>query len=177
MVGIIPKPIKKPSQVYRLAPYIVFGLVAVVVLAYIVLSYLENNASKTMENLQERIAQVGTKDEKVLEAQVLLDKEKIDDFSKLFADHQRVSNFLKFLEENSHPEIWFNKLILNSEDSEVVLAGETANFETLGQQIVIFQSQELVKNVEISDLSLGKNGRATFTFTLSLDQEIFKNNE
>ena len=57
---------------YRLAPYIVFGLVLVVVLAYIVLSYLENNASKTMENLQERIAQVGTKDEKVLEAQVLL---------------------------------------------------------------------------------------------------------
>ena len=177
MVGIIPKPIKKPSRVYEFATYIVFGLVVAVVLVYIVLLSLGNKASKTMEDLQERIAQVGTKDEKAVEAQVLLDKQKIDDFSGLFANHQKVSNFFKFLEENSHPKIWFNKLILNSEGSQVVLGGETANFETLGQQIVIFQNQELVKNVEITDLAIGKNGRATFSFSLSLDPEIFKNNE
>ena len=177
MVGIIPKPIKKTSKLYEFSPYIVFGLVVAVVLAYIALLYFENKTSKIAWDLEEKIAQVGTKDEKVVEAQVLLDKRKIDDFSKLFADHQRASNFFKFLEENCHPKIWFNKLELSPKDSQVVLSGETSNFETLGQQMVIFQNQGFVKTIEISDLSLGKNGRANFTFSLSLDPEIFKNNE
>lgn len=177
MIGIIPKPIKKPSRIYRFAPYIAFGLVGAVLLAYVALVYFESRASKTMGKIQDRIAQVGTKDEKVIEAEVLLNKKQIDDFVKLFAGHQRVLNFLKFLEANSHPEIWFNKLTLSVEDSQVVLSGETSNFETLGQQIVVFQNQELVKDVEISDLSVAKNGRAAFTFTISLDSEIFKNNE
>ena len=174
MIGIIPKPIKKTSRLYELAPYVVFGLVLVVVVAFIVLSYLGNKASKELWNLEERIAQVGTKDEKVLETQVLLDKQRIDDFSKVFADHQKTSNFLKFLEENSHPKAWFSKLTLSSQDSQAVLSGETPNFEILGQQIVIFQNQELVENVEITDLFIGKNGRANFAISLLLDPKIFK---
>ena len=166
MPGIIPKPIKKTSKLYELAPYLVFGLVLAVVLAYVVLFYLANKTSKTLLDLEDQIAQVGTRGEKVIETQVLSDKQKIDDFSKLFSDHQRASNFFKFLEKNSHPKIWFNKLELSSSDSQAVLSGETANFETLGQQIVIFQNQPLVKKIEISDLAIGKNGRANFTFSL-----------
>jgi len=177
MVGIIPKPIKKTSRLYEFAPYIVLGLVLVVVSAYVVLVYVGNRTSKTLWDLQDKIAQVGTKDERALETQVLLDKQRIDDFSKIFADHQRASNFFKLLEENCHPKVWFNKLELSSQDSEVVLSGETSNFETLGQQIAILQNQELVKNIEISDLAIGKTGRANFTFSISLDPEIFKNNE
>jgi len=177
MVGIIPKPIKKTPRIYEFAPHIVFGLVLVVVLAYVVLFYFENKTSKTLWDLEEKIAQVGTMEEKNLETQILLDKQKIDDFSKLFAGRQRISNFFKFLEENCHPKIWFNKLELSPSDSQAVVSGETSNFETLGQQIAIFQSQEMVKNIEISDLNIDKNGRASFNFTISLDPEIFKNNE
>ncbi len=177
MVGIIPKPIKKTSRLYEISPYIVFGLVVAVILIYIALFYLENKSSKILWDLQEKIAQVGTKDEKALEAQVLLDKEKIDDFSKLFANHQRVSKFFKFLEENCHPKIWFNQLKLSTQDSQITFSGETSNFETLGQQMIIFQNQTLVKNIEISDLVIGKTGRVNFTFSFLLDPEIFKNNE
>ena len=174
MIGIIPKPIKRTSKLSAFAPYLVFGLVLAVIFAYIALFYLGNKASKTLWDLQDKISQVGTKDEKVIETQVLLDKQKIDDFSALFADHQRASGLLKFLEENSHPKIWFNKLTLNLAESQVVLLGETSNFETLGQQIVIFQNQELVKSVEITDLAVGKTGRVNFNISLSLDPQIFK---
>ncbi|MEK7503609.1 MAG: hypothetical protein AAB577_01360 [Patescibacteria group bacterium] len=177
MIGIIPKPIKKTSKLYEFSPYIVFGLVAAVVLAYVVLLYLGNKTSRISWDLAEKISQVGTKDERVLEARVLLEKQRIDDFSKLFANHRESSSFFKFLEENSHPKIWFNKLELNLKDSQVILTGETANFETLGQQIAIFQKQQFVKTIEMSELSIGKSGRANFVFSLSLDPQIFKNNE
>ncbi|MFH1423405.1 MAG: hypothetical protein ABIG29_00405 [Candidatus Nealsonbacteria bacterium] len=177
MIGIIPKPIKKTSKLYGFSPYIVFGLVLAVVLAYVVLFYLGNKASETSSDLEEKIAQVGTKEEKVLETQVLIDKQRIDDFSKIFSDHQRFSNFFKFLEENCHPKIWFNKLELNSQDSQAVLTGETSNFETLGQQMVIFQNQTLVKTVEITNIAIGNTGRVDFTLSLLLDPEIFKTNE
>lgn len=174
MVGIIPKPIKKTPKLYELAPYISFGLVVAVVLVYAVLLYLDNKTSKTLFDLEDKIAQVGTKNEKVIETQVLLDKQKIDDFAKVFADHQRTSNFFKFLEENSHPKVWFSKLELSSKDSQAVLTGETSNFETLGQQMVIFQNNELVKGVEITDLTINKNGRASFSFSILLDPKIFR---
>jgi len=177
MVGIIPKPIKKPSKLYQLSPYIVLGLVAAVILVYAALLYFENQASTALQDLQEQIAQVGTGDEKTIEAQVLLDKQKIDDFSEIFANHQRASNFFKFLEENCHPNVWFGKLELNTQDDQATLSGEAAGFETLGQQIVIFQNQKLIKNVELSDFAVGTNGRVNFTLSLSLDPAIFNNNE
>ncbi len=174
MVGIVPKPIKKPSRLYGLIPHVVFGIVAAVVLVYVFLLFIENKTSKTLRDLEEKITQVGTGEEKALETQVLLNKQKIDDFSKIFANHQRTSNFFKFLEENSHPKVRFNKLELSSQDSQAVISGETSNFENLGQQMVIFQNQELVKTVGVSDLVLNKEGRVNFTFTLSLDPKIFK---
>lgn len=177
MAGIIPKPIKKTSKLYELAPYFALGLVVAVILAYAALLYFEDKASKTIGSLQEKIAQVGTADEKKIEAQVLLDKQRIDDFSKLFAKHKKNSNFFKFLEENSHPKIWFNKLELDSQDSKAMLVGETSNFETLGQQMALFQKQPFVKSIEISDLGIAKTGQASFIFTLFLDPKIFKNNE
>jgi hypothetical protein len=177
MVGIIPKPIKKTSKLYELAPYISFGLVVLVILTYGVLFFIENRTSKTLWELEDKIAQVGTKDEKNLETQLLLDKQKIDDFSNLFADHTKASEFFKFLEENCHPKIWFNKFELSTQDSQVILTGETSNFETLGQQMVIFKGQETIMSIEISDLSVAKNGRANFTISLSLDPKIFKYNE
>lgn len=177
MGSIIPKPIKKTPRIYKFIPYIVFSLVLVVISVYITLLYIGNKASETLLDLEEKIAQVGTKDEKTIEARVLLDKQKIDDFSNVFADHKKASNFFKFLEENCHPKIWFNEFKLSSQDSQVVLAGETSNFETLGQQIVIFQSHELVEKIDVSDLTIGKSGLVNFTFSISLNPEIFKNNE
>ena len=174
MIGIVPRKIKKTSKLYEFSPYIVFGLVTAVVLAYIALLYFGNKTSKISWDLEEKIAQVGTKDVKAIEAQVLLNKQKIDDFSTLFADHQRASNLLKFLEENSHPKIWFNELELSSKDSQAILSGETSNFEILGQQIAIFQSQVFVRIVEISNLSIGKDGKAKFTVLLTLDPKIFQ---
>jgi len=177
MVGIIPKPIKKTSRIYALAPYVSFGLAIAVVLVCVILFYLGNKSSGTLGDLEEKLAQVGTQDEKTLETQVLFDKKQIDAFSQLFAQHQRTSNFFKFLEENCQPKTWFSKLELDSKESQAILTGETSNFEALGQQIVIFQNQEFVKNVDITDLSLGKNGRVSFIFSLSLNPEIFKSNE
>jgi len=177
MAGIIPKPIKKTPRLYELAPYISFGLAFVVVLAYVALFFVGNRTSQTLWDLEDKIAQVGTKEEKNIETQLLLDKQKIDDFAVLFSDHKQASNFFDFLEENCHPKIWFNKLELNTQDFQVILTGETSNFETLGQQIVIFQEQELVKSIEISDLSVAKNGRANFAVILHLDPQIFKYNE
>lgn len=174
MTGIIPKPIKKTPKLYKFSPHIVFGLIIAVILIYISLLYFTNEKSKVLLDLQEKIAQVGTKEERVLEAQVLLDKRQIDDFSKVFADHKKASLFFEFLEENCHPKIWFNKLELSTIDANAVLTGETLNFETLGQQIAIFQNSEFVEKIEISDLSIAKNGRASIMISLSLNPAIFQ---
>ncbi len=173
MVGIIPKPIKKTSKLYEFAPHISFGLVIVVVLGYAFLWYLENKATNTLQILHDKIIQVDTQEEKNIETQVLFDKKRIDDFSKLLESHKISSGFFKFLEENCHPKIWFTKLELNPQASQASLSGTTSNFQTLGQQVIIFKNQELVKNVELSNLSIGKSGEVEFSLSLDLDPKVF----
>ncbi|MFH1780692.1 MAG: hypothetical protein ABH841_01690 [Candidatus Nealsonbacteria bacterium] len=177
MTGIIPKPIKKASRLFEFSTYIVFGLVLAAVVAYVALFYIGNKTSAALQDLQEKVAQVGTSGEKNLETQVLFSKKKIDDFAKIFADHQRASFVFKFLEENCHPKIWFDKVELNIHDYQAVMSGETSSFETLGQQIIIFKNHKMVESVELSDFAIGKNGRVNFTFSISLKPEIFQNNE
>lgn len=173
MVGIIPKPIKKTSRWHDLAFPISLGLLIAVVLGYFLLWYLESKTKNNLQVLQEQITKIGTQEEKDTERQVLLDKKTIDDFSKLLANHKTASDFFKFLEENCHPKIWVTKLELNPQTAQASLSGTTLNFQTLEQQMTIFENHDLVKKIDLSSLAIGKKGEVEFSFSLDLDPKVF----
>jgi len=174
MVGIIPKPIKKPPKWHNTAAYAAFGLVAAVVLGYAGLIYFENKALNTMRDVEEKIIKVGAKEERNMEIQVLLNRDKIGRFSTLFRNHKKSSNFFAFLEENCHPKTWINKLDLNINKAKAALVCQTPNFQILGEQLLIFQEQEAVKSIGISNLSIDKEGETRFTLSLFFEPSIFK---
>lgn len=174
MVGIIPKPIKKAPKWHNIATYAAFGLVIAVVLGYAGLIYLENKALNAIWDTEEKITKVGTKEERNMEIQVLLNSDKMGKFSTLFQDHKKSSKFFAFLEENSHPKVWITRLDLNTNEAEATLTGQTPNFQTLGEQLLIFQKEEVVKSISISSLSIGKDGKTGFILSLSLDPNLIK---
>ncbi len=174
MVGIIPKPIKKMPEWRKYAFYIAPGLLIAVVLAYALLFYFESRTSTTLIDLEDQISQVATEEDKVLEREAINIKKQINTFSKIFADHKKSSNFFTLLEENCHPKVWFTELNLKPEEAEVSISGKTVNFQTLGQQFLIFQEQDSIEEVTLTNLAIGKEGKAEFTFCLFLDSEIFK---
>ena len=174
MIGIIPKTLKKTPQWQNFAFYISCALLAVVILGYAALFYFEAKAFGVLQDLEEKIAQVATKEEKVTEAKVLSAQKKISDFSKLLKNHQKSSNFFTFLEENCHPKVWLTEVALNPEKAEALVSGKTADFETLGQQLFIFQQHELIQSVDLTNLLIGKKGETEFSFYLYLNPKIFQ---
>ncbi len=174
MVEIIPKPTKRILPWQNALFYLSLALVIAVVFGYFILLYFENKASGASRNLEEKIAEVGTPEEKAREIEVFAQKRKIEDFSKLLQGHQKSSNFLKFLEGITHPKVWFSRVELNIDQFQAQLSGRTQSFQTLGQQLFIFQRQNLIQNVDLAKLSLGKTGEAEFSFLLSFDPELLK---
>ncbi len=174
MVGIIPKTIKKTPQWQNLASYFCYALLIVVVLGYAALFYFEGKAVGALQDLEEKIAQVATKEDRAAESRILAAKKKINDFSKLLQDHKKSSNFFTFLEENTHPKVWLTKVELDPEKAQALVSGKTADFKTLGQQILIFQRQEQIRSVDLTNLSIGKTGEAEFSFYLYLNPQILQ---
>ena len=174
MVEIIPKQVKKTLPWQNFLLYASLGLLVAAILSYSILMFSENKASVSLLELEEEILKAGTPEEKALEVKVLSLDKKIKAFAVLLSTYQRPSNFFKSLEELSHPKTWFSRLELYPETRKAVISGKTPNFQTLGQQLIILQSQDLFKDINLSNLSLGKEGEVEFTFNLSLSPQLFK---
>lgn len=173
MVEIIPKPVKKMPEWRNTAFYFSLVLLLGAVLSFFLLSHFERKSSEALQDLEDRIAEIGTSKEKALEVEVFGYQKKINDFSELLAAHQKSSNFFKFLEGICHPRVWLSELNLNLASYQATVSGTTPDFRSLGQQLFIFQSQEAIKSVNLTSLSLGEGGEAKFSLSLTLDPQIF----
>ena len=174
MVSIIPKKTKKAPEWYNFGFYIAVAFLIAVVLGYAGLFYFEGKAWDTLQDLEDRIGQVGVKEEKLTEAKVLIAKRKINDFSKLLEVHKKSSNLFAFLESVSHPKVWFTEVRLSPESAKAIIAGRPVNFQTLDQQLFILGQQDLIERVELTNLSIGKSGETKFSLNISLNPQIFK---
>ncbi len=174
MVELIPKHARKETPWQKIFLYSVAGFLALVLLASGALFYLENKSQAELQQLEGEIAQVGTPAEKQLEREVFGTEKQISDFAKIFKAHQKPSRLFPLLEENCHPQVWFSLFELNMENRQVQLAGHTLNFRTLGEQLAIFRQQEMIKEINLTDLSIGEEGQTDFSLSLVISPEIFK---
>jgi len=174
MVTITPQPPpKRPSQ-QPLLLYFSLALLIVVVLFYFGLSFLEQRAASDIERLEKEIKAVADDKDKIMEAEVLAARKRIETFSVLFADHRKPSKFFDFLEQATHPRLQFDNLELKPVLLKAELSGSAPNFVIVGQQIYILQDDPLIREVKITQLSLGPGGKAVFSLELSLAPGMFK---
>ena len=155
--------------------YACYALLAAVILGYAALFYFEGKDRNALQNLEDKTAQVATKEDRASESMVLATKKRINNFSKLLQDHKKTSNFFSFLEENTHPKIWLKKVELDTASALASVSGQTANFKTLGQQILILQGHSSqVQSVDLISLSINKKGEAEFIFYIYFNPQMLQ---
>ncbi|PIP24740.1 MAG: hypothetical protein COX33_00245 [Candidatus Nealsonbacteria bacterium CG23_combo_of_CG06-09_8_20_14_all_36_125] len=174
MMEIIPKPAKKLPLWQNILFYFSIALLLITISGYFILDHFLKNSEKTIQDLELRLAREETAEEISLEKEVFSWQKKIGDFSKLIKEHALASNFFIFLEKSCHPEVYFSQVGLKPMNSEAILSGQAENFPVLGQQISILKSKKEIKNLNLSNISIGKKGKADFTLNLLLDPNIFK---
>ena len=174
MVQIIPKPIEREIDWKKIFFYFSIFFLFLVIISLPILNFLQKKSEVYLQDLEEKIAKGKTPEKTALEKEILNYQKEIKDFSPLLSEHTFNTKFFQFLEEKVHPKVFFSQINLNSKETKVSLSGQTDNFFTLGQQLLIFEKEPLIESLNLSEISLSKEGKVNFVFDLKLNKEIFE---
>ncbi len=108
------------------------------------------------------------------EGEIFPISQKIDDFNELLSGHKKPLKIFEFLERTSLPNVLFSTFDFTFEKGELTISGQTDNFVTIEQQVLILKQEPLVKNLNLSGLSMSEEGGINFTLSLTFDSQIFK---
>ena len=155
---------------------ILFGIAGLLVIAFLATYFYFDNSSKKMKKALEKTPQEAFLEEEIgrKEKELNLYKEKIDTFGMLLSEHQNTINIFNLLEKSCLPNVWFSEFDFDSLKGMAIISGNTNNFFTLGQQILALKSEPLLRNVELSEVSLAKEGGIEFSLQLNFDPQVFK---
>ncbi len=173
MVEIIPKEAFKPSRGLNILLYFAIFLLFLSAGAYFALNNFLQKAENNVASLESEISQIMTPEKVALEQEVLSSKSEIDRFANLINQHLQTSAIFEIIQRSTHPRVWFTKFDLDSRQKTFSLTGETENFETLGQQILIIQNEEAISTVNLDTVSSTKDGKVEFVLSLSLKPDAF----
>lgn len=172
VIEIASKSKVKKLSAWNLVLYLCFFAFAALALSYSLLLFYEKKMAIEISSLEAGLLRAP--EESSLEKEVLLARRQIDDFKFLLSRHLFPARVFDFFEENTHPRVWFSELRTNLQQGTVILEGNTDNFQTLGQQLLIFEQHEFVKQATVSKVSVGREGEVTFNLQVVFDPESLK---
>jgi len=153
--------------------YFVVALLVATIFSYLIFIIKNVIQNKQIAAIEDQLLTVGTPEQKEQEAQVILYKKKINDFSELIKNHEFASNAFAFIEENTQPNVWFKQFNLDEKGSQIQLMGEAENMEAFSRQTATFEKNEYVKSLGTLNSSLVDSEQIDFNLTLTLDPKIF----
>lgn len=174
MVNLIPKPAKKITKNQKILLYFLVFLVISLTVAYVLLISMKKEANARITELENQIEAQKTEDFAEIEETVKEYKSRVDEFTPFLEGHNILTKFFEFIEDNTHPRVYFSQLSLTANSSSVNLAGEADSFLSLGQQLIIFNKNDLVDGVSLSNISLSDQGGVLFSLRLILDNSLFR---
>jgi hypothetical protein len=101
--------------------YFVISLLVATVLCYFIFIIKNGILKKDIENQVVALQTVGTSQQKDYEKEVILYQRKINDFTKLFKNHEFASNVFVFMEHQTEPDVWFKQFNLDKDGAQVQL--------------------------------------------------------
>jgi len=172
-IEIVPKKgVEVPSWQNHLLYFLIFLLI-ILVAGYFTLNYFTKKSEQKLQDVEATIKKARTDERVKLESELKELREKIDDLAPLLLSHKKTSNFFVTLEKNTHPKVFFVDLNFDTKSSSVELSGQTDDFITLGQQLLIFQKSPTFQNLKLSKVEINKEGKIKFTFNFSLNPQLF----
>ncbi len=176
MVEIIPKAKPKTPTWQKILFYLSILAALVAIGGYFGLDYLTKEAFQESASLSQQISSDKDPGENVLKNEIFEKARKINDFATAIDNHQITSKLFSFLGGICHPKVQF--LSLNFSKTEdgysVEIPAQAEGYEALHQQILILMGNKTIKNLEISGISMAKEGGVNFNFSFVIPLEVFE---
>lgn len=172
-IEIIPKVKIKKISVMSIVFYLSLAIFLAFLVSYFVLDFWQKKINKELFDIKTTLEREKSPSEKNLEEKILTYQKKIEESGFLLANHRFITPLFDYLEKITHSKIQFSDFKLNSEEGVIDIKGLAESFEVLGQQALIFESQKFIKNINLSEVSINKEGKIEFKFQITLDPQIF----
>lgn len=134
----------------------------------------EMKASAELSKVKEALAKGKSSEESQLERMILLVKQKLEDFQQVSGESAWPSNFFRFLETSTHPNVTFTQLNLQPKSAQALLSGSAGDFASLGQQMELLKEKPELVSYRLSNIGLGPNGKVAFQLSLAFQKSFFK---
>lgn len=154
--------------------YFAVAVLVATIFCYFIFSIKVGFEEKAIQDISDKLLQVGTQDQKAQEKEVLNYIKKINDFNSIFSNHQFASNIFAYMQQQTMPYIWFKQFSLDQKNASVQLTGEADNMDNLSRQVANFETNPYVKKVGTLSSTAGTNTKLSFNVNLSLDSKIFR---
>ena len=153
--------------------YFSIALFIATFICYFIFLLKISSFNQQLTEINAQLEQIATAAQKETEKQVFIYQQKINDFSALTNNHKYPTLFFCWLNKLTLPNVWFNTFSIDTKTKTVTLAGEAERPVTLSRQLAILDADFYTKSIFnlVSFPSLG--GKASFSFNLNLNQEIF----
>lgn len=153
--------------------YISISCLISAVLCYFIFSAKIGSQKNEIMQIDSSMATIGTQAQKDREADIFNYQKKINDFSLLLKNRKSSLNILSFLEKQTLSNVWFNRFSLSEKDKSIALSGEAENMEVLSRQVMLLESNEYVKKIDVLSSNLGNLSRISFNLNIILDPKLF----
>lgn len=88
-------------------------------------------------------------------------------------NHNRFSQLFEELERNTHKSVALLSFGLTAEENIIHLKGITLNFESLGEQFVIWRDDaDFVKSVQLDSFKKNSTGQISFSATININESF-----
>ncbi len=152
--------------------YFVLSLLVASVICYFLFGLKISFQKKHLQELDQKIVETGTEQQKDLEQQVFRFQRKLEDFTVIFEDHKISSNLFALIESSTIPNVWFSSFGLSSQGYSVRVRGDTDDFQSLARQIFYFEENKLIKEVNTLSTTLTEDGNINFSLSLLFEPNL-----
>ncbi len=147
-------------------------LLAALLASYI---YFKKESEKLIEDLKITPAEnILIQEIKGKSQELSLYQKKIDDFGTLISERKKAVKIFEFFERTTHPDVWFSNFNFDSQKNMVRVSGQAKSFVVLEQQLKIFKKEEVIKDVNLSEVSIGEEGGVNFSLAFAFDNQVFE---
>lgn len=141
---------------------------------FFAVNYFLKENIKRVENMKEESKKIASPEYVNMETQVKKSRAVIDDFNILAGQHLKTVKIFPFLEKYCHPNVWFSQFNLNARQDRLEMTGEARNFESLGQQLIIFKRSAPVASALLDKVAINKDGKIDFSISISFNSGFLK---
>ena len=176
MGEIIPKPTLKTPLWQQIMLSVSIFIIIASVCGYFGLNYLQNKKTKEIKGIEDQISLIKSSEGVELRKELFEKEKKVDDFKYFFEKHNIYSNLFPFLGSICHPKVRFITFGFMKDESgyDVNISAEAESYEALHQQVIIFKAEDIIEDIDVSSISIAKEGGISFNANLSLNSELFK---